>query len=212
MNNLVNVTEEKRKLEKILSREEFASYHQKKGDNPLADWLERFFDWLASRLEMPEIPHGSGNIASYLIIAGALVALLLLIIWLSRQTIRSQKQKRLLPAGAEESSAYTDYLLQAKQFGENGNWNEGIRYAFLALLFFLEEKEWIKVEKWKTNWEYLGELFDNSPEWAPFFRQQALLFEHVWYGRRSIDEQGFREYIKETEMKLNRGAKDDRTT
>ncbi|NGQ93842.1 DUF4129 domain-containing protein [Brevibacillus sp. SYP-B805] len=207
MNNPATITEERQKLEEILSSEEFARYHRQ-GGNPLSELLDRFFDWLSRRFDWPEMPSGTSSVISYAIIGAGIIALLLLIIWLSRQAVRVQKQKAVLPGNVEPNGTVADYLERARRLGDQGNWKEGIRQAFLALLFFLQEKEWIRVEKWKTNWEYLDELTDSSPAWVPFFRRQALLFERVWYGKRMVDEAGFREYLEATEKILRGGTSD----
>jgi len=195
------VEQDKQELLEILNSEEFRAY-QGEGENVLEKWMDAFLKWLQELFDFPDMPASTGNIATYLILFAVLAALLLLIVWLARKLLRHHQAKRMLLQPGEDSIRYADYLQLAKQQGEFGNWNEGIRYAFLALLFYLQEREWVKVEKWKTNWEYQDELRERNREWVPFFQRQAQQFERVWYGRRKADEASFRLYLRETESKL----------
>lgn len=201
MSKDLSVQKDKELLQEILSREEFRVY-QGQGQNLLEKWMNQFFEWLASMFDLPDLPASSGSMVSYAIIILALAALLWLIIWLARRTIRVYQGNRAILLPGDEAASYADYLQQARQQGELGQWNEGVRFAFLALLFYLQEREWIRVEKWKTNWEYQDELRERNPSWAPFFQTQAQLFERVWYGRRRVDEVSFHRYIEELERKL----------
>ncbi|WP_134684463.1 DUF4129 domain-containing protein [Brevibacillus migulae] len=199
------VEQDKQQLREILQGEEFRVY-QGEGKNVLQDWLDAFLKWLSELFDLPEMPASTGNVATYLILFVVLAALLWLIIWLTRKLFRQHRAKGFMLQPGEESIRYADYLQLAKQQGESGNWNEGIRFAFLALLFYLQEREWVQVEKWKTNWEYQDELRERNREWVPFFRMQAQHFERVWYGRREADEASFLLYLRETETKLREGG------
>lgn len=211
MRNEAMIEQDKQQLQEILSGDEFRVY-QKEGENPLDQLMTAFFDWLDQYLDMPELPANSGNLISYAIILFVLVALLWLIIWLARRLFHSYQMRKGIMLPGEESAGAVDYLQLARQQGERGNWNEGIRYAFLALLFYLQERGWIKVEKWKTNWEYCDELKARNHTWIPFFQAQARQFERVWYGRRDADEAVFSQYMAELERKLQGEVSHERAT
>jgi hypothetical protein len=98
-------------------------------------------------------------VISYVLLAILLVLIALAIYWFSKQIVR-QRHIRLssfLPEG-EIIRSYSYYGQQAAAFGEAGDWREGVRSVFLTLLFYLESQKRIRVESWKTNWEYAAEL------------------------------------------------------
>ncbi|MFP3514225.1 DUF4129 domain-containing protein, partial [Peribacillus sp. SIMBA_075] len=73
----------------------------------------------------------------------------------------------------EKIRAYTNYLQDAREQGKEGKWREGERSLFLALLVYMQTKAWIRIEKWKTNWEYADELQLNQPRAEELFRRHA---------------------------------------
>ncbi|MNI90862.1 hypothetical protein D3C73_1484420 [compost metagenome] len=56
---------------------------------------------------------------------------------------------------------------------------------FLSVLLLMDERGWIRAEKWKTNREYVDELTDRKPKLCSPFIEGAALFEHVVYGAAS---------------------------
>ncbi len=49
----------------------------------------------------------------------------------------------------------------------------------------------IRVEKWKTNWEYAEELGSSASSLVPLFHDSSVLFERIWYGKEVVTEEQF---------------------
>ncbi|MEB3104040.1 hypothetical protein [Ferviditalea candida] len=161
MDNRFRLDEDREKLRQILFGEEFTAYHQERA-NVSDAWLEKLGEWLAKWFPKASIPGGTARTVSYGIIILVIALLLMLIVWYTLQIIRQRKlKKRMLICDEDMQKPYSFFLDQAKALAEKKDVREAIRHAFLALLFYLEHRECVKVERWKTNWEYVRELREN---------------------------------------------------
>ena len=79
-----------------------------------------------------------------------------------------------------------DLLLEAIK---NKNFHIALRINFLIIIKQLSEKKLIAWAKEKTNWEYFSELKDNILKDG--FKNIIFVFEPVWYGERSLNEEMF---------------------
>jgi uncharacterized protein with ATP-grasp and redox domains len=55
----------------------------------------------------------------------------------------------------------------------------------------LDDQQRIKVEKWKTNWEYASELANSEITLVSLFHDCSTLFERTWYGNEAVDQDEF---------------------
>ena len=186
-----SLQEDKEQLKQILNQSEYTAYEVKESDSFWA-WLKPLFRKIRSLLPGFQV---SDSVTDWLTI-GVVVLLLGLaafaIYWFLKQMIW---QKRIrsdayLPVG-EISRSYRFYWQQAAELRGNGDWREGVRTVFLSLLFFMEAKRMIRVEKWKTNWEYAEELESSASSLVPLFHDSSLLFERIWYGKEVVTEEQF---------------------
>ena len=199
MNRVMSLVQDKERLQEILSQDEF-SRHQSESENLLQKGIRYLIEWIAKLFEWTEIPAGASSTisTSFLILAG--LGLVFVIYWLTKRIVWEQKRQQALFVHGEKIRAYTDYLRDARELGKEGKWREGERSLFLALLVFMQTKAWIRIEKWKTNWEYADELQLNQPRAEELFRRHARTFDQVWYGQAVIDETLFWERLKELEV------------
>lgn len=138
---------------------------------------------------------------AYALLAVALIVVIFAIYWFTRQLVRQGRlsdSKAYLPDD-ESIRSYSYYWNEAYALAASENWREGVRFGFLALLFYLEDQERIRVEKWKTNWEYAGELAEKDPTLAGVFRDCSLLFERIWYGREAVTETDYLNMLEQVE-------------
>ncbi|MFZ5597208.1 MAG: DUF4129 domain-containing protein [Bacillota bacterium] len=208
----IALEEDREHLREILSRDEFTAYHVNKEDFP-GRLLERLWEKIMELLSLVPVPGGHAKDFLVPAVAAVLVALLLYAGY--RMVMSLLGRRRLLRdhGGKVESSPgrYTDLLLRARELGATGEWREGIRYAYLALLFYMESKNWIRVEKWKTNFEYMLELNESNRELSEAFRSRAGIFERVWYGKGAVDESLFMRYVSWIEEDIEGGGRLERT-
>jgi hypothetical protein len=186
-----SLQEDKEQLEQILKQDEYTAYEVTNKGSFWA-WLKPVLRKIRSLLPDFQV---SDSVTDWLTI-GVVVLLLgiaaFAIYWFLKQIIWQKRirSEAYLPKG-ELSRSYRFYWQQAAELREAGDWSEGVRSVFLSLLFFLEDERMIRVEKWKTNWEYAEELAGSASLLVPLFQDSSLLFERIWYGKEAVTEQQF---------------------
>jgi hypothetical protein len=193
----MNIPEDKEHLRHILDQGEYTAYHQTQ-HNGLWAWIKKAFLKLWDLLPPLHLSNGAGKTITYLLALSVLGLLVWAIYWFVKQIVRQGRyKKKLVLTDAELMWVWRDYMVKAEQLHAAGTWREGVRYVFLALLFYMQERKWVSIEKWKTNWEYSEELKRNHGEWLPFFQSSAKLFDRIWYGKEFIDEAGLLLFLEE---------------
>ncbi|MCY9662402.1 DUF4129 domain-containing protein [Paenibacillus chondroitinus] len=188
---VISLQDDKEQLLQILKQDEYTAYEAKKNGS-LLTWLEPVLQKLRSWLPHFEV---SAAVSDWLTVV---VAILLLgitafaIYWFLKQMMwqKRVRSETFLPQG-EVSRSYRYYWQQASELKGVGDWREGVRSVFLSFLFYMEDARLIRVEKWKTNWEYAEELRGSASSLVPLFQESSLLFERVWYGKEAVTEQQF---------------------
>ncbi len=79
------------------------------------------------------------------------------------------------------------YIHDAK---ESGNYRLAIRFCFIYIIRLLAENGSIVWKKHKTNHQYYQELSGNDFQGA--FQYMKLIYESIWYGNISLNEQMLR--------------------
>lgn len=198
MNNGWMFVQDKERLREILSRDEFVS-SQGNRENLIEKAINYLLEMIARLFEWTEIPASASSTASVLVLVIAGVGLVFVIYWLAKRMVWEQRRQQALFVHGEKIRSYSDYLHEAKQRGLEGKWREGERSLFLALLVYLQTKAWIRIEQWKTNWEYADELHSNQPSVEGLFRRHARTFDQVWYGQAPVEAEQFWERVQELE-------------
>lgn len=202
-----SVRQEKQRLAHILSQPAFQKDHQQH-HSMLRELLQPIFGWIRSRLGaflhwlshlFPQVT--VSNRAMTIIfdsLAGALAAALLVwVIWLLLKIARHRHIA--LDQGlriAAQSKSYVDYQEMAKRALEQKDGKEAVRCGFLCLLYYMSQRRWIHIEKWKTNLEYQEEIAKEKQDWLELFQSASILFDRVWYGNESVNMQESQEYME----------------
>ncbi|NOV04673.1 DUF4129 domain-containing protein [Paenibacillus planticolens] len=189
--SISSLQDDKEQLLEILKQSEYTAYEAKKNGS-LWSWLEPVFRKIKSWFPHFEV---SDTVTDWLTVG---VAILLLgiaafaIYWFVKQILwqKRVRSQAYLPQG-QVSRSYRYYWQQAADLRGVGDWREGVRSVFLSLLFYMEDARLIRVEKWKTNWEYAEELKSAASSFVPLFEESSLLFERIWYGKEAVTEQQF---------------------
>jgi hypothetical protein len=140
---------------------------------------------------------------AWIAIGGALVALAVMLIraFLNRearaakqsaaeQTDAVEDDQRLdaLPAGPARAKG--GLLDEARRHYEAGNYREAIIYLYSYQLMQLDQNQWIRLAKGKTNREYLRELA-GRPELQSLLARTMIPFEDVFFGDYPLDQPRF---------------------
>lgn len=197
-------------LEQIYSSPEFV--HSRKAPgllDSLADWVKGLWEWLRHKLEGIGLPETNFSIlpdrASQqdllpLKIVGVLilaVILFFLCFFILRNLRSSRKIKEQEDAMLLTQAKSPDALLEsALSLSRNGDFRQGFRYLYLSLLVKFNEWDLIRIDKSKTNRQYLNEI-----EYSGFSRLEEVrvfteAFNELWYGMRKLDGPGFERWFE----------------
>jgi hypothetical protein len=146
-----------------------------------------------------------GEPIAWMILAGVVVALALLVVLILRALAnREHGQKRppssqvdpLLVADRVEALPFLrerkldDLLGQARYHYEQGNYSEAMIYLFSYELVELDRASLVRLAKGKTNRQYLREALRVRPL-GNLLEKTIVTFEDVFFGRRQLDRRGF---------------------
>lgn len=110
--------------------------------------------------------------------------------------------KSIIPVTDIESRIYeTDFKSLIKAAEKDNNYRLSIRYYYLWLLKDLSEAELIDYDVEKTNSDYYYEITSDSLKKE--FSYLAYLYNYIWYGEFSIDNQQFNKAKKAFTQFLN---------
>lgn len=151
-----------------------------------------------------ETVSGIGTFLQYfIIIAGIILLIVLLVMVLSKEGLFSPKNKKLDPVSAMELEMIEENLEEAelndpiRRAIAGGNYALAVRLYYLAVLKELTLKDLIRWKRDKTNGEYLRELAGKPI--ASTVHEATLIFERVWYGKVSLGANDFQQV--ETKLK-----------
>lgn len=134
-----------------------------------------------------------GKNAIYIASAIAIIFLLLALLGIDLRSI-FRKNKTIAEDLAEEDWQHLDKsdidkLLEQAIAKEQ--YNQAIRYAFLKSLHILGQKNYIQLQKEKTNAEYQVELNKNKKSLIEAFKWQSRVFAYIQYGEFEINKNQF---------------------
>ena len=193
--------EVKKQIESILSGKEYQAYNNQH-ENFLLQWLEKIVTWLVDFLRnlLPGtgVSENTFRWISYALILLFFIVLFILLVVFIRRFLR-RKEVKTTPFGThkEFSMSAKEHVKTAEKYAGNGDYRQGIRYLFLALLLYLNEKEWLKARPWKTNGEYYDELMEVSPPFAERFHVLSGIFDESFYGGRPTNRENYNHFYQQ---------------
>jgi len=136
-----------------------------------------------------------------LLMIGAAILLLLVLFYISRNLSRSLVQDAQLAAeGGEVEGVLTSKgaIQRAQTLSTQGDYRNAIRYLYLSSLLVLDEQGLLRYDRSRTNREYLSSI-SSHPELANPLQDVIEVFDRVWYGFESVDEQTYQAYKEHVE-------------
>lgn len=94
---------------------------------------------------------------------------------------------------ATESLQDTDFTAAIKAAEAEGNFRQAIRYHYLQLLQEFSRQSLIRLEKNKTNQQYVEEI--KHHKWGDDFRRATDYYNFVWYGEHPLDAPHYEQLI-----------------
>lgn len=94
---------------------------------------------------------------------------------------------------AEDATA-ADLFAKASELARQGEHRKAIRRAYIALLCDLEQRGKLRLNRSKTNRDYLDAM-RSEQQIYPTFSVMTNAFEHVWYGQERATEEEFQDFV-----------------
>jgi hypothetical protein len=94
----------------------------------------------------------------------------------------------------------------AEQYKKEGDFRLSLRYLYISLLIQLNKKEIIKIDKSKTNRQYLREVKENQSDIHEVFGEFTDIFAYHWYGYRTTTPEILDIWFDKYKLILERGA------
>jgi len=183
-------------LAEILARPEFQ--WAEAAPNPSADWLQKLFAeisrWLNKFLGVTFDVANSDVIPFVMAVSLAVVFIFIF------RTLFSDflNEAQLKENGEEEPLTSEAALAKAQQLSRGGDYRAAVRYLYLSTLLILDERGVMRYDRSKTNREYLRSV-SNSPELSQPLGEVIEVFDNVWYGNHSLEEESFNHYSRRVE-------------
>ena len=184
-------------LQEILSRPEFQ--WAEPAPNPINDWLQKIWDvvnrWLNDLL---------GNFAQYIpsnttwLMVILLVAILFFVFRTLFVDFIKEAQLNGEESGENELLTSESAFNKAQSLSRGGDYRSAVRYLYLSSLLLMDERGVLRYDRSKTNREYLRSVA-NSPELAKPLEEVIEVFDNVWYGYHSLEEESFKHYSDRVE-------------
>jgi hypothetical protein len=172
----------RRVVREVLSRPEFRPPERALFQRALDFLLE-----LVGRLLGALAGGGAGSVVGLVLLALVLLGVGLVVVRFSRGISRSPELAAAAPAVPRRGAA--DWRAEAEAHERAGDWRQGIRCRYRALVADLAARGLLEEVPGRTAGEYRGEVSRSLPAAAADFAGVTELFERAWYGRRATGAQ-----------------------
>lgn len=162
------------------------------------DFFEKFKQMLVEKIEEFlekfvirdfKVSHISDTAINIMMIIGIIICIFIVIFIISvvKRSIKKEVKIRTI-LGEEINKDTTGDSLKNKSesYKEQGNYREAVRYDFIALLFMLNQKNIIYLDKAKTNIEIVSDLKKANYQHCDSVEKIVYLFNEIWYGHKDI--------------------------
>ena len=86
-------------------------------------------------------------------------------------------------------------MQRAQTLSNQGDYRNAVRYLYLSSLLVLDERGLLRYDRSRTNREYLRSV-SSRPELSKPLGDVIDVFDRVWYGFDSVNEEDFESYVK----------------
>lgn len=156
--------------------------------------LERVFEWIGEQLSKLLAPGeaaaggsfggGIGTLFGWLIMVAAVVAIVVVAVWvISNRTRRDRggDEEPLSPAEVEHRRRAVEWMDDAERLEADGRWKEALRARYRHLVRVLVDRRQLPDVPGRTTGELRDDLAATTPAAAADFDTCCRLFELAWY-------------------------------
>lgn len=187
-------------LHTILTQPEFT--WAEPSPNPLSTVYQKILDAIGRLLNriFGDKPISAKASATTLSVIASII-LVIVLVFIFRTLLKDFIKEAKLNSGEDEdnepltSEAAFD---RAQTLSRGGDYRSAVRYLYLSSLLLMDERGVLRYDRSKTNREYLRSV-SNSPELAKPLSEVIEVFDNVWYGYHSVEEETFKQYSDHVE-------------
>jgi hypothetical protein len=199
------------KLDEILARPEYQP--EKKRESMMMRWGRQVLELIGYILRQlaklligsprAQAPVGGGGLVAILraLISLAVIAALIFgavklarLFRTRRKPAKEAEPREALGEEIAEDATSADLFATASELARQGEYRKAIRRAYIALLCEFDQRGKLRLERSKTNRDYLGELRSEQRIY-PTFSVMTLAFERAWYGQERATEEQFQSFV-----------------
>jgi Domain of unknown function (DUF4129) len=201
----VFTTKDIESLKQILARPEFRGLSRQV--NPFSQWLQnlwmRLMNWFGDLMQRlfgnrnVTIGDGAGSPLELI----SIVILILILLYAAHSLYADFVAEADLKedgSGSGQPLTAESAFEKAQALSRGGDYRSAVRYLYLSSLLVLDERGLLRYDHSKTNREVLRSVSD-SPELARRLHDVIEVFDNVWYGYHTLDEDSFRHYSQRVE-------------
>ncbi len=185
-------------LKEILSRPEF-QWERPAQVVETPEWLQKILDAFADF--MGRIAYGLQRGAYYgriPLVVAAVIVFLFSLFFIARNLSRNLVREAELAAANGDDDALltsTGAMQKAQTLSSQGDYRNAVRYLYLSSLLILDEHGVLRYDRSRTNREYLRSV-STEPGLAKPLSDVIDVFDRVWYGFDSVDDETYKSYVK----------------
>lgn len=194
----------KEQIDQILSSGEFAEPGNTGILDRIGEYIKNALDSIKDWLNMLQMPDIKGNYFEGqnlqrgfpalkfmgIIIVAAIVISVAVVLYKNLRTLRAVKEKEdalILRILKDSDTAEA----KALAFFNGGEYGQGLRFLYLSLLLKLNELNIIRIDKSKTNNQYLKEAYISAFSGYDMVYEFTKAFNECWYGGKNASRESF---------------------
>lgn len=154
----------------------------------IGKWITKLLEKIVSRATAETI----SNKASTIILVIALILVITIIIIIALKIIKTidkkSSVKEILGEIIDDKTTPEGLRRKAEGYLNQGEYRQGVRYSFVALLLLMHNNNLLYLEDAKTNKEIISMLEDSGFRGIKEFKELVSLFNSIWYGHKNLNE------------------------
>jgi hypothetical protein len=199
--------DQRARIDNILARPEYQPEEER--ESAIALWIrhmKELFDRLLRKLfgrPPAHAPQTGGGLSTViqalilLVLAAALIfgaAKLVRRFQVRQKPAEKAETREALGEEIPEYATAADLFAMASELARQAEYRKAIRRAYIALLCDLDQRGKLRLERSKTNRDYLDAMRSEQRIY-PTFSVMTLAFERAWYGQARATEEEFHNFV-----------------
>lgn len=187
-------------IDSLSSLDAYSYIQEKAADNYIGRLWKLFMNYLNSLFDFGRGP--GWRVFKYFLIGGGLLLLFLTVLRMQGVKILSKNDRTIIPEidGMPKIRDVKDLKDQLRRAIDSRDYKSAAHLIYLEALIALNDRDQIRIEKYKINSEYVSEI--NNDDIRSVFVDLTSRFEYCYYGDFPISDEYFNETIRKKDELL----------